>query len=121
MNICVRKKSFNDKKDKSKIIEYNEFYVKFDFCVDGKSIEEIELVLKIKDKLTKTILYENLATANFTINSNTSSNGKVYHNPVVNFYVGKSSYKVDVEMSPEAVVLARIAIAAENDTTNLGF
>ena len=121
MNVCVRKKSFNDKKDKNKVVEYDQFYLKFDFCVDGKNIEVIELVLKIKDKLTKTILYENLATADFTINSNTGSNGIVYHNPVINFNVGKSSYKVDVEMSPEAVVLARIAIAAESDTSNLGF
>ena len=121
MLVKVRRKSFVDKKDKNRVVEYNEFYISFEFCVDGENTEVIDLPLKIEDKLAKSMLFENIATADFVINTNKGKDEKVYYNPAVTFYVGKAQYKVDVKMTPEAVVLARIGLAGVDDTSNLGF
>lgn len=116
MIVFVREKEFTDKK-KNEVIKYNEFYVTFEFCIDSKEVEKIDLPLKIEDKFGKQMLLDNIATADFDIKSNTGKNGKVYYNPVVTFKVGNKDCKLDVKMSAEAIVLARIGLS----TNELGF
>lgn len=107
MNVCVRERVYQDKNTKEKK-SFKELYISFEFVINGE-YDTIDIPLKIEDSFKRAMIIDHIESAEFLVNKYEKDN-KVYHFPVVYFKASGKDYKVDVKLSPEAVVLARIGL-----------
>ena len=107
MNVCVRERSYLDKNTKEKK-SYKELYISFEFIINGE-YDTIDIPLKVEDTFARAMIIDNIESADFSVRKYVKGDN-TYHFPVVNFNAGGKDYKVDVKLSPEAIVLARIGL-----------